>query len=169
MAQLKNLLVTGAARVLNGIYGDLNGNVLNYGECATAEATNAKTVTTNGTFELKTGSEVAIRFINGNSASSPTLNVNGLGAKNIYIGAAAAPAAAIQKGTYLFRYDGTNWQLIGSSIATRIGTAEIGSTDTPVYIKSGGIPTVISHYLRANVSTGTKNRLAYYSASDTLS
>jgi len=39
LAFLKDLIVTGAARVLNGIYGDLNGNVLNYGVCGTAVGT----------------------------------------------------------------------------------------------------------------------------------
>ena len=48
MAQLKNLIVTGAARVLNNIYGDLSGNVLNYGVCGTGVGTTAKEVTTNG-------------------------------------------------------------------------------------------------------------------------
>ena len=48
MAQLKDLIVTGAARILNGIHGDLSGNVLNYGVCNTGIGTTAKEVTTNG-------------------------------------------------------------------------------------------------------------------------
>ena len=107
MAQLKDLLVIGASRFLNTIYGDLSGNILNYGECSSTLGIQEKTVTTNGTFELITGSEVTIKFINGNSAANPTLNVNGTGAKQIYLGGAVVPTDYILPNhIYNLRYNG---------------------------------------------------------------
>lgn len=85
MAQLKDLLVNGSARVVGDLYADLSGNVLNFGICSTAAGTAAKTVTTGGTFELIEGSKILVLFSNTNTAGSPTLNVNGTGAKAIYI------------------------------------------------------------------------------------
>ena len=54
---------------------------LPYGYCETAAGTAAKTVTVPNVTELTTGLAIIVRFKNSNSASSPTLNVNGLGAK----------------------------------------------------------------------------------------
>ena len=53
-----------------------------YGECSTAASTVAKTVTLNinGTLTLFDGLRVCVYFQNANTASQPTLNVNGTGA-----------------------------------------------------------------------------------------
>ena len=93
---------------------DIGGSLL-YGVCETAKATVAKTVTVNGNFTLETGATVAVKFTNTNSASSPTLNVNGTGAKAIKrYGTTAAGTAAYsswQAGqVVIFVYDGTQWQ-----------------------------------------------------------
>jgi hypothetical protein len=60
-------------------------NFLHYGVCGTAADTVAKTVTISNldNFVLEKGAVVAVKFTNSNSASNPTLNVNGTGAKNI--------------------------------------------------------------------------------------
>ena len=86
MAQLRDLLVNGSARVIGNLYADLSGNVLNFGICSTASNTAAKVVDTQGSFNLIDGSKILVLFNNSNTANSPTLNVNGTGAKNIYIG-----------------------------------------------------------------------------------
>jgi len=84
MAQLGSLIVNGAARVLGKIYGNLKGNVtVPYLTCSTAADTAAKTVDCSG-FELEAGAKITVKFTNANSANSPTMNVNGTGAKNIY-------------------------------------------------------------------------------------
>lgn len=83
-----------------------------YGVCETAAGTAAKTVDMTG-FVLTTGATIHVKFTNSNTAASPTLNVNGTGAK-------AIKKFTINPGTNLFTswaateivsltYDGTNW------------------------------------------------------------
>lgn len=81
-----------------------------YGVCSTSASTAAKTVTIDfsGTLTLFTGMSVRVKFSNANTAASPTLNVNGTGAKPIlfgtgYRGSWIAGAVAV------LTYDGTNW------------------------------------------------------------
>jgi len=85
MAQLKDLLVNGTARIIGSLYADLSGNVLNYGYCITDADVQEKVVNTTGSFNLIDGSKILVLFKNSNTASSPTLNVNNTGAKNIYV------------------------------------------------------------------------------------
>ena len=129
MAQLKDLLVNGSARVIGSLFANLSGNVLNFGVCSTAAATAAKTVTTNGTFELITGSKILVLFSETDTSNAPTLNVNGTGAKNIKVNA----SDGIGKGFlaaqqyYWFIYDGTNWRTAGAGI-TQIIPTQYGGT-----------------------------------------
>lgn len=92
----------------NGIY---------YGVCNTEQATQAKEATlVNGSnFSLKEGTMVAIKFTYASAASTMTLDVNGTGAKNLYLYGTSVmssttstngwPAGAI----VMFIYDGTSW------------------------------------------------------------
>lgn len=85
-----------------------------YGYCETAGATVAKVVDMTG-FSLVEGVTVHIKFKNANSASNPTLNVNGTGAIPIMqYGTTAAGNSAATTGwqagaIVMFTYDGTNW------------------------------------------------------------
>lgn len=82
--------------------------------CSTAAATAAKTASLSN-FILKTGAQVAVKFTYANTASSPTLNVNGTGAKSIYYHNSAIPAAMLMAGgVYFMVYDGSRWQLLGN-------------------------------------------------------
>lgn len=84
-----------------------------YGTCTTTASTVAKTVACTG-FTLVTGSQITVKFTNGNTASNPTLNVNSTGAKNIYYRGATIPNTYIvANGTYTFRYNGTQYDLVG--------------------------------------------------------
>lgn len=96
-----------------------NADRLWYGTCATAAATVAKVATCSG-FTLKTGAAIVVKFTYTNSASSPTLNVNSTGAKNITsYGTTAVPAYAWKAGQMvLFVYDGTSWIASDFSHAT---------------------------------------------------
>lgn len=95
-----------------------------YGVCSTAAATKAKTVTVDysGTLSLFAGLCVRIKFSNSNTASAPTLNVNGTGAKAIkaYGTTAAGTWAAGQ--IISFVYDGTNWLYDGIEAYTQAQT-----------------------------------------------
>lgn len=56
-----------------------------YGTCATAGNTSEKIITLNDNkFTLYTGAHITIKFNNANTASNPTLNVDGTTAKEIY-------------------------------------------------------------------------------------
>ena len=137
--------VSGKVDTINGLY---------YGECDTAAATAAKTVTlTNGDgFSLVAGAKVCIRFENANSASNPTLNVNSTGAKPIVrygttaIGTTAGASGDWSAGgVVLLVYDGTSWvehywhNNTYSSMTVAeytAGTGTTGRTITPARLKA---------------------------------
>ena len=99
-------------------YGRLNGawstNTTSYGYCQTAAETAAKTVTITG-FSLVTGVTIFVKFQYANSASNPTLNVNGTGAKALYrYGTTRMSTTAGTNGwtagaVLCLTYDGTGW------------------------------------------------------------
>lgn len=82
-----------------------------YGECNTAANEQNKTVAMTG-FKLTTGVTIHIKFINTNTTNTPTLNVNGTGAKSLiqYTGQAINAANSWHAGAILtLTYDGANW------------------------------------------------------------
>lgn len=84
-----------------------------YGTCSTAAGTAAKTATIDG-FSLYTGVTISVKFTVTNTASSPTLNVNSTGAKAIYYRGSAISAGYLAANrTYVFVYNGTQWEFIG--------------------------------------------------------
>lgn len=87
-----------------------------YGTCATEEATAAKVVTFSNYNAIKNG-YVSIKFTYGLCANA-TLNINGKGAKSIYINGAAVTATTakmVKAGDIAtFVYDGTQYQFIGT-------------------------------------------------------
>lgn len=96
-----------------------------YATCGTGASTIAKVATlAAGTLTLKAGATVAVRFTYANTASSPTLNVAGTGAKAIYTqGVRYAYWAA--GATVVFTYDGTNWRVASEPVYA--STATIGN------------------------------------------
>lgn len=100
-------------RNIDGLIIDGSSNRSSYGTCSTAAATAAKTVSCIG-FGLVMGAEITIRFTVTNTAANPTLNVNGTGAKPIYYRGAAIYAGylAVNR-TYIFRYNGMQYDLVG--------------------------------------------------------
>ena len=106
------------ARTLDGMSFDGSGNIKHYGTCGTAAETTAKVVTLAG-FELATGARIAVKFTYSNTATNPTLNVNGTGAKAIcYRGTTAVSGTSNYyrwqaNDVVEFIYDGTNWIMVG--------------------------------------------------------
>ena len=92
---------------------------IRYGVCSTAGGTAAKTVTvTPALASLEEGALIFVKFANANTASSPTLNVNGLGAKGIRRYGTTAPstsaASSWNAGSVVaLVYDGSYWQMVG--------------------------------------------------------
>ncbi len=109
-----------------------------FGTCSTAAGTAAKTVSvTSGTFSLEAGARVSVKFSNANTASTPTLNVGGTGAKNIYHKGSKITTGnnkGLLCGTVDFIYDGTQYHIIGADTE---GMATDGSNASNSVIFSG--------------------------------
>ena len=88
-----------------------------YATSSTGTSTSAKvaTVQSGGSFSLKEGATVSVKFTYGNTASSPTLNVGGTGAKPIRTN--GTPYAYWSSGaSVLFVYDGAYWQVASTPV-----------------------------------------------------
>lgn len=95
---------------------EIKASGLPFGVCDTEAATAEKTVTVDVPFDtLEIGTTVIIKFTYANSIASPTLNVNGTGAKPIMrYGTTATSTGTTTSGwqagaVQTFTYDGTNW------------------------------------------------------------
>ena len=98
-----------------------------YGECETAGATQAKTVSMTNTV-LTPGGVIAVNFVNAFTASSPTLSVNGSAAKPIKLYGNAMPMGKVHANTILVMYyDGTQFNVIG--IQSQTAAAPTGFVD----------------------------------------
>lgn len=127
-----------------------------YGYCETGAATAAKVVDMTG-FSLIEGVTIHIKFKNSNSASNPTLNINGTGAIPIIIYGTTAAGSSSSTGwsagaILSFTYDGTNWirdyfynttYSAMSASEMKTGTATTSRVMTAANIKSG-LPTLFS-------------------------
>lgn len=120
-----------------------NKGVGNRGTCTTASATAAKEVTFGTTFSFTDGATALVRFTYGISAENATLAVTytdssgssiTTDAKAIYYRGAALPAGLVQpKDTLLIKYNGTQWDVIGTlntDTTYDAGTAALLETGT---------------------------------------
>ena len=107
--------------------GDMATLGYGYGECSTAGATAAKTVSITNTV-LTPGGIIAVNFANAFTASSPTLSVNGSAAKAIKLYGNAMPMGKVHNNTILVMYyDGTQFNVIG--ILSQTAAAPSGFVD----------------------------------------
>ena len=121
-----------------------------YATCGTAAATAAKVATlAAGSLTLKAGVTVSVKFTYSNTASSPTLNVAGTGAKAIYTqGVRYAYWRA--NSTVVFTYDGSYWRVASEPVYAN--TATIGNPGgANVYLDSNTV----------NVRQGSANRFTF--------
>ena len=127
------------ARNINGMSVDGSENRANYGICSTASATVAKTVSCVG-YGLVTGAEITVRFTVTNTAANPTLNVNSTGAKPIYYRGTAITAGYLAANrTYAFRYNGTQYELVGD-IDTNATYNNMSAASASAEGKAGLVP-----------------------------
>lgn len=126
-----------ANKIINSLQfnsGDINILSLPYGICETAAATAAKVVTVEN-FALETGAQILVKFTVTNSASSPTLNINGTGAKNImYRGSAISAGYLAANRVYEFVYDGTDWELVGDINVDNDKKTASGNTSSKIFL-----------------------------------
>jgi len=92
--------------------------------CATGATTAAKVVDLPN-FVLSTGVTIWVRFNTANTAASPTLNVNGTGARSIRVNTQLINSATLARRinanvVYGFRFDGTDWNMfvLGANLPT---------------------------------------------------
>lgn len=101
------------ARNIDGMSVQGDANRITYGTCSTSAGTVDKVVACAG-FALVTGAKIDVKFTVTNTATNPTLNVNNTGAKPIYYRGSAISAGYLAANrTYSFRYNGTQWDLVG--------------------------------------------------------
>ena len=134
-----------------------------YGTCTIAAGTAAKTVTaaniaTPG-FSRYIGATIAVKFTNANTHASATLNVASTGAAPIYYNGAQIPTHYIRAGgTYLFAWNGAQWDLVGDITQTdSLGTARtinnVPIADLQATIN--GLPKYLDRDVTINVLAGT--------------
>lgn len=87
-----------------------------YGVCSSSASTAAKVVTLGNFDTLLTGVTIHVKFVNGNTAASPTLNVNSTGDIPIYAYGTSAPgntasASWAANSMVSLTYDGTAWRM----------------------------------------------------------
>lgn len=122
------------ARKIDGVNFDGTTDITHYGTCSTAAGTAAKTVAVTG-FNLVTGARVTVKFTVTNTAASPTLNVNGTGAKAIkYRGSTISTGYLAANRVYEFVYDGTDYLFMGD---INIDTNTTYKAGTGITIGSG--------------------------------
>lgn len=145
------------ARTIDGVSFNGSANIIHYGSCSTAAGTAAKTVACTG-FSLATGAWIAVKFTATNSAANPTLNVQSTGAKAIYYRGAAITAGYLAANrTYLFVYNGSQFELIGD-INTDANTTYTAQTTT---VGSASAGTAIAADDITSWSAGTAPSLSY--------
>lgn len=114
-----------------------------YATCDTEAGTVAKVASlAAGTLSLKAGATVAVKFTYANTASSPTLNIAGTGAKAMYI-QGVRDVYWTDGATVTFTYDGANWRVASEPVYAP--TATIGNAagfnvfidGTSVQVKKG--------------------------------
>lgn len=144
-----------------------------YGVCGTQETMAAKTVTLDysGTLALFTGLCIRVKFSKANSATNPTLNVNGTGAIPIKSYGSTA-ATTWQAGQVIdFVYDGTNWlfdgidaftksQSLSSSTAAKINALTGTYPDTP----DAALDKIVGAISSIGIASGTYTGTGTYGA-----
>lgn len=127
--------------------------------CNTAAGTAAKASSNASYYALRQYSyfELTLRYAN-SAQSALTLNVNGTGAKPIYINGTASSASnyTLPAGKYLVYYDGTNYYFRTDNYITTgniTGTAE--NVTGTVAIANGGTGAITAAAARTNLGLGT--------------
>ena len=137
---------------VNGVKFGTGATSNDYAVCSNSASTVAKTVTVNG-FTLVEGARITILFGNGNTASNPTLSVNGGTAIPLLFNGANLNTTAIKANDIVtFVYDGTSFRGIGG-MAIRDGGGNVIAT---TYLKTS---TASSTYATKTELTDAQNTL----------
>lgn len=145
--------------------GNVGGTSLHYGVCTTAQGTASKTVTVSPPIDsLETGTLVYVKFDNTNTASNPTLNVNGTGAYAIKRYGTTAPSTSSASSwnadsVVALLYDGTYWQMVGWINTTYGGMTDAeyqaGTSNTNRLITPSRLKSAIQYWLADKFVSGS--------------
>ena len=117
---------------VNGIKFGSGGVVNAFAVCSNSASTVAKTVTIDG-FTLTEGAQITILFGNGNTASNPTLSVNGGTAVPLLMNGANLNTTAIKANDVLtFVYDGSYFRGIGGIASLSALTNRVASLESEI-------------------------------------
>lgn len=122
-------------------------NSSSYGTCSTSGSVAEKNVSCSG-FSLAAGTIIAVKFNYSNTASTPTLNVNGTGAKGIlFLGTSIAPNYLKSGGTYMFVYNGSHYELLGDFYDTPYPLFDgVLNSGTKSFSLSGAVNKISNQY-----------------------
>ena len=125
--------------------------------CETAAATVAKVVTIPN-YTLRSGNMISVYFINTNTATQPTLNINSTGAKPIYFDNSRDVATtALTAGWHTFIYNGTNYYT-GNYLSNGI-SAEFAYTSAQI---RQNVNILAGESITANRLIGARDDNKYY-------
>ena len=145
-------LATALSTLTTGVTNASNKTI--YCTCSTPATTAAKAATSSGgSATLQSGMIASVKFTYTNTASSPTLNIDGTGAKAIYAyGAVIASDYYWNAGdTVTFVYNGTQWELTDM---TAISAAATASSDaTTAYNLAENVNATIASWASSTDST----------------
>ena len=125
--------------------------------CTTAGGTAAK-VAQCSSYALRNSNFIQVIIANSNSASSAlTLNINGTGAKPIYINSEASSSSNrnLPAGSYFVYYDGNNYRFRTDSLIECSVTGNAGNVRGLVTIAHGGTGATTASDARDNLELGT--------------
>lgn len=100
------------------------------GVCETAADVADKTVSIQSFFN-QIGRVITVRFLNNNTATGITLNVNNSGAFPIKCGTQDGSFLIVSNGLYNLCFDGNSWQIVNNS-ATVASRIRVGQPETLV-------------------------------------
>lgn len=141
-----------------------NGKML-YGTCNTAAGTTAKSVVCSEATSLYAGLTITVKFSTANTVLAPTLNVNSLGAKAIWVDNAVTSTSNClfwnANALITFTYDGTQWLVVDQpssyyvACTTAADTVAKVATVASSVVRKGTTATVTFTYAHNSTSNAT--------------
>lgn len=132
-----------------------------YGDCLSAANEANKVVTvSDDNFKLMSGVAVDVRFLNANTASRPTLNVNNTGAVEIKAYSTTVPLANQwrQGAVVRFVYNTSNWVMVDGSVAstTYYGATKLNSSTSSTSEDTAATPLAVKQAYDKAVESDNK-------------
>lgn len=135
---------------------DGNDNTYTTAYCSTAAGTAAKTASMTG-YVLTANRYTVLTITNANTAASAlTLNINGKGAKPLYINGTASSSTnySLPAGSYIVWYDGTNYYIYNNGEIPRMIHSEEPVSATPPSASVSGSEITDGSITYAKTATG---------------